>query len=200
MNLNLALPRDVTVTTDESEVVNAYYSEKTHSITVNYGLFLYVVKQTRAARPKGEKAVADAELRGTGLLVFALYHELGHCLIRELDLPVLGREEDDADQLATVILTKGGDPTVEKALVGAALYFAQDDDPHTPSSQIAWADEHSLGQQRFCNILSWLYGSDPKRLRYLVDSSCATRAACGVQEYKWIVTVWVGYLKPYRKR
>ena len=36
--------------------------------------------------------------------VFVLFHELGHGLIHEFDLPVLGEEEDAADTIASIIL------------------------------------------------------------------------------------------------
>jgi hypothetical protein len=37
-----------------------------------------------------------------------LHHEIGHLLINELDLPVLGWEEDAADSLATLMLLWSG--------------------------------------------------------------------------------------------
>ena len=38
--------------------------------------------------------------------VFTLYHETGHLLVHELDLPVLGKEEDAADALAVILILR----------------------------------------------------------------------------------------------
>jgi len=38
--------------------------------------------------------------------VFVLFHELGHGLIHEFDLPVLGEEEDAADTIASIFLLR----------------------------------------------------------------------------------------------
>ena len=39
-------------------------------------------------------------------ILFLLFHEVGHALMDVLDLPILGQEEDAADQLAVLILTE----------------------------------------------------------------------------------------------
>ena len=55
------------------------------------------------------KAAPQSDLTATELRFvtanaeFTLLHEMGHLLINELQLPVLGREEDAADQLGHVV-------------------------------------------------------------------------------------------------
>jgi hypothetical protein len=44
----------------------------------------------------------------TGNMLFVGFHELGHAVIQELGLPVLGRQEDAADSFATLALLKLG--------------------------------------------------------------------------------------------
>ncbi|HYI71139.1 MAG TPA: DUF4344 domain-containing metallopeptidase, partial [Skermanella sp.] len=46
----------------------------------------------------------EADLFVLGNTVFILYHELGHALIDQLGLPVLGHEEDAADNLASIMM------------------------------------------------------------------------------------------------
>src|SRR4051812_6372549 len=46
----------------------------------------------------------EADLFVLGNTVFILYHELGHALIDLLGLPVLGHEEDAADNLASIMM------------------------------------------------------------------------------------------------
>jgi hypothetical protein len=47
----------------------------------------------------------DAASFVEGNLYFLGYHELGHALVSELDLPVVGREEDAVDRLAIWMMT-----------------------------------------------------------------------------------------------
>src|SRR5689334_22528436 len=61
---------------------------------------------------KGEKRLShlsDRDRRGitrfvAGNMLFVVLHELGHALISDLGLPVLGREEDAADAFASVAM------------------------------------------------------------------------------------------------
>ena len=199
INDQLSLPRNVVLTLSDSEEPNAYYSERTHSITLNYGLVLYTMTQVHEGGARGADSGDEAIQSGVGVLLFVLYHELGHCLIQECNLPVPGREEDDADQLATLCMTQNPLPNTGQMLAGAALFFARL--AETDAAGIAWDDVHSIGKQRMYNILGWLYGSDPTRLRGLVDGNVlsAERAQEGIQEYRRIKRAWAQYLKPYRK-
>src|SRR5262245_5446003 len=43
-----------------------------------------------------------------GNILFVMSHELGHALISEMGLPVLGKEEDAADAFATLVALKIG--------------------------------------------------------------------------------------------
>ncbi|KKB09182.1 DUF4344 domain-containing metallopeptidase [Devosia chinhatensis] len=52
--------------------------------------------------------------------LFTLYHEVGHLLIDRLKLPLLGREEDAADNMATWMLLQKRTPDANQALEDAA--------------------------------------------------------------------------------
>ena len=55
-----------------------------------------------------------------GNTLFVLTHELGHGLINEFNMPVLGREEDAADSFAIVTALKMGPAFSEGVLIEAA--------------------------------------------------------------------------------
>ena len=55
-----------------------------------------------------------------GNVLFALVHEVGHMLIAEMGLPVLGREEDAADAFATLTGLKLGDAFSDRVLIASA--------------------------------------------------------------------------------
>src|SRR5260370_5618006 len=62
-----------------------------------------------------------------GNMLFVLLHELGHAAMHEMGLPILGREEDQADNFAIVNLLKIGNKVSHRVLVEAAKrWFLRD--------------------------------------------------------------------------
>lgn len=88
---------------------------------------------------------------------FVFFHELGHALIDQFDLPVLGKEEDSVDGMATVVMTRANMP---EAAILAGYYF------HNLQSgeQVNWFDSHSVGTQRMANLVCWAIGGKPDYL------------------------------------
>jgi hypothetical protein len=112
---------------------------------------------------RSDSAITTAVWQTT---LFVVYHEIGHGLIDILDLPTTGREEDAADQLATLLLLNGGEGGRDAALQGAVWFWlaAQGRGPRAP----LW-DEHSLDQQRYYDILCWVYGANPQAHQQLLQ-------------------------------
>jgi len=91
-------------------------------------------------------------------MIFTFFHELGHALHDELDLPLLGREEDAVDDIATLWMIRlGVGDAAQHASYGHHLRAQQPEYTHN-----AW-DEHASGAQRGYAIGCLLYGSDPTR-------------------------------------
>jgi hypothetical protein len=90
-------------------------------------------------------------------------HEFAHALFEMLELPVFGREEDAADQLAAYILLQFGKTETRWLIIGTA-YAYDIDEKRTGqySAKEDYADEHSTPAQRFYNILCIAYGADAK--------------------------------------
>lgn len=107
-----------------------------------------------------------------GNIVFVLFHEVGHALVSEFELPVLGREEDAVDRFATFLLTPEGDEDEESdpstILIDAMRgWFASSE--RTELEEIDWWDEHGPDQQRAYQIACLLYGADPKKFAAMAD-------------------------------
>ncbi|WP_240964890.1 DUF4344 domain-containing metallopeptidase [Pseudomonas multiresinivorans] len=103
---------------------------------------------------------------------FSVMHEMGHMLIAEYDLPVLGREEDAADQLGFILLfrlyAKLPRDEVDARLLDIADYWRLEwQTPKPPPDQVLAWDSHPLDEQRYYNIACLLYGSDMARLDWL---------------------------------
>lgn len=94
----LRLPRPLTLRTTECDgEVNAFYEDDVISVCYEYLAYIYELADRRS-RPRGVSR-RDAFL-GTVLEVFL--HEGAHAVFDMLHIPVLGREEDAADQLAAL--------------------------------------------------------------------------------------------------
>ncbi|MCJ8168742.1 DUF4344 domain-containing metallopeptidase [Atopomonas sediminilitoris] len=129
-----------------------------------------------AATPAPPSGVLEAdEVRFiTANAEFTLMHEMGHLLIHELHLPVLGREEDAADQLGfyglLLLQDEESDRTLYSKLLDVADYWRlQWQHNQAQGHDDAVWDSHALDQQRFFNLSCLIYGSDPDRLEWVLD-------------------------------
>ena len=107
---------------------------------------------------------------------FTLLHEMGHLLIHELQLPVLGREEDAADQLGFIglflLYRRQDDPAFAARLLDVADYWRLEwQRPKPAQEQIREWDSHALDAQRFYSIACLAYGSDPANLEWIIQAT-----------------------------
>ncbi|WP_236032691.1 DUF4344 domain-containing metallopeptidase [Pseudomonas schmalbachii] len=127
-----------------------------------------------AAEPPSDSLPPDVARFILANTEFSLMHEMGHMLIIEYDLPVLGREEDAADQLGFLALFElySTLPTaeVDARLLDIADYWRLEWQRPKPVRErvLAW-DSHPLDEQRYYNIACLLYGSDMRRLDWVPE-------------------------------
>jgi hypothetical protein len=89
-----------------------------------------------------------------------LLHELGHALIREFDLPVLGNEEDMADTFATVVVTQAMRDDAVAILKDRARSWLYEGAQVRPEDYDL-EGEHELDTRRAFRTICLLYGADP---------------------------------------
>lgn len=131
--------------------------------------------------------------------LYTMLHESGHMLVSEFGLPILGREEDSVDNLATVMLLEAGDETFDAALENRAdsawtrhemAVFAEDD-------MSPYFDEHGLDIQRSYQVVCLMVGADPERYKDIADNyelPDHRRQRCG-WEYQQVAGAWNGVLE-----
>lgn len=100
-------------------------------------------------------APAFADFTDNNLLAI-FYHELGHAVIHQMQVPIFGQEEDAADTLSILMIDALYEPDVaeEIAYDSAALFWAEaQNDP-------AYWDTHGPDEQRYFNTVCLFYGAD----------------------------------------
>jgi hypothetical protein len=140
---------------------------------------------------------ADAVI---GQFVYTLSHEIGHGLFDFLDVPVLGRLEDAADQFAVYMMLQLGKDQARRLIGGAAYtYVNYVNNPKVTVPLIAFADVHGAPMQRFYNLLCMAYGADRDEFQDLVDKKylpLARAPSCKV-EYDEVNYAFGKLLAPY---
>src|ERR1700733_8361123 len=107
LNEKLALPADVTISPRECGAADATWEADKHRISICYELvggFAELFPRASAQAPDASQAGPPA----AAATLFALFHETGHALIDLYKLPVAGKPEEAADQLATLVLLGSG--------------------------------------------------------------------------------------------
>lgn len=110
--------------------------------------------------PRSIAASDEAINFALGNVLFILFHELGHALIAEFELPVLGREEDAVDIFASVFLSPdANDPQADASILTDAIagWFAY---AETALEEIEYWEVHGPNRQRAYQIACLLYGSN----------------------------------------
>ena len=123
-------------------------------------------------------------MMGQCFYVFA--HEMGHAIFDVLGVPVMGREEDAADNFAIYLMLRFGDEEARALITGAAYSYNK----YVQGSQVtvplaAFSDAHSAPAQRFYNLLCTAFGSDQTRYGDFVEKGYLPKSRAGscMREY-----------------
>jgi hypothetical protein len=138
-----------------------------------------------------------------GNLIFVLAHELGHAVISELDLPVLGREEDTADVYAIIkALRVVGSEFSHRILVRATrAWFMSARRDRRDGEEPTYYQRHGLDEQRAYHIVCLMVGSDPVRFKELADEHNLPddrRRSCG-WDYDTAARSWERVMGPHMR-
>jgi len=136
---------------------DAMYSDDTITICYEYieDLRKYMPAKTT---PAGIEPIDTV----VGPFVDTVLHEFAHALFDYLDIPILGREEDAADQVSAYIYLQLGKDEARRLITGTVYaYMLEVQDTDAPSME-EFADEHSTSEQRAFNLLCIAYGADPE--------------------------------------
>lgn len=149
INESLVLPADITVSFADCGIANAFFASASPE-QGNNGPAIFICHELTALFADFFNNSEQAFLAS----VFVIMHELGHALVDQLDLPVLGIEESYVDGIAAVLTGEGG---IAEANVLAGFFFGSQ--PNTP-----FFDSHRAGPQRLGDLACWAIGAKPSLL------------------------------------
>ena len=188
----LQLPLPLKITMMECGETNSYYS-KSDGVRLCYELSEFLMRIAPGTDPSEAFNREDVIV---GTFVQIALHEVGHAVFDLLQVPILGREEDAADQIAAFVSLNFGPKVARRILGGSAQFWRLSD---VPMDRTAFADEHSTPLQRYYNTLCIAYGGQPATLRDLVDAGFlpAARAAHCSTEYEQVRRAFAETILPY---
>jgi len=188
----LRLPKKLAIQTVECGEVNAYYN-RARGLLLCYE-YLHDL-ETRIARDEPPAGYNRPDALVGGFLGVT-FHELGHAVFDILEVPVYGREEDAADEMAAFILLQFG-PQVSRRMISGAAYMWLSKDKTWPRT--LFSDEHGNDLQRHYNFLCLGYGGDPKTFQDFVDKGALPpeRAKNCAREYQQVRNAFVKTILPF---
>lgn len=138
---------------------------KTSKQTVLAALFIgsFAIGPSKAA----EKEQTDVDFV-INTIAYFLYHEAGHALVDQFELPVIGQEEDAVDAFAAIQILDlyENDTDVLLDTTEAMLLMHED---VLENDDLDYFDEHDLDIQRAYRIICYGYGTDQKRYKKAAD-------------------------------
>ena len=184
------------ITTKECGTVNSWWSGRTDGLFLCYEWPDYAERVAPQVETKYGLSREDAIL---GAFLQVTFHELGHAMFDIYDVPVFGREEDAADQMAGFILSQFGAGVARRTFPGAVYIWRALTKSDGNWSHDDFSDIHGYPLQRAYNYLCMAYGSDPDLFQYVVDQGLLPKdraAMCGA-EFKQIQHAFAKTIYPH---
>src|SRR5258708_29152752 len=138
-----------------------------------------------------------------GNMLFVLLHELAHAAIADRALPVLGREEDAADEFAIVRMLWVGTTLTRRVLADATKgWFFSARRDRKEGEPFAFYDEQRRDQQRANHIVCLMVGHNPNEMVDLANEMKLPddrRESCK-REFERASSSWHAVLQPHRRQ
>ena len=188
--VSFRLPEDLYIKAVSCDgVPNAYFFREDEKPTIR--ICYEYLKSVREMAPKETtpEGITPREAL-VGQFLFTAAHEFGHAAFDIYNAPVLGRQEDAADQFATYFLLQFGGERAHRLIRGAAYayydYFKnRKDKPKVTLPIAAFSSDHGTPEQRFYNLVCIAYGEDPKVFSAVVDLGFLPDARAKVCKYEY---------------
>ena len=154
---------------------NAYYTPVLRQLRLCYEFVAADIKA--APETATDDGFITREASIVGDFMGTALHESGHMMFHMLRVPVFGREEDAADEMATYMAFKFNKDIERTIIKGFAYYWAtKKDPPGEASGSVYFSDNHGTASQRMYNTLCLAYGGDPETFQEFIDRGWLPKA------------------------
>jgi Putative metallopeptidase len=196
------LPHELLLLTHECGFVNAYYTTDAQYAPLWWRIdvcYEFIEGLEHMGPRQGETSAFTYEEAVVGALVGVVLHECGHAAFDMLDVPVMGREEDAADQVAAFLALQFSKDVAPLVIRGIAYQWKSFPDP---GEFRQFSDEHGTASQRFYNTLCLAYGGDAETFREFVEQGWlpAVRAPGCKAEYQQVKEAFAATILPFINR
>jgi hypothetical protein len=169
------LPRSITIKVEGCDGdINAAYEPSDRTLTICYEYLAYIQELAADIPEAGTRLGLTPKNYVVGPFLEVVLHELAHAVFDLKKVPLLGREEDAADQVAAYALLQLGPDEAKKTIASIAVMYAGEAKDAPPKLK-DFSDEHGLPAQRFFNLLCMSYGHDPKVFGFVVEQGYLPR-------------------------
>jgi hypothetical protein len=154
---------------------NAFYAPQIRQLRLCYEFIAADIKA--APETASDDGFVTREGSIVGDFLGTALHESGHMMFHLLRVPVFGREEDAADEMASYMALKFN-KDIERVIVkGFVYYWARSKDPPSETyGETEFSDNHGTASQRMYNTLCLAYGGDPETFQEFVDRGWLPKA------------------------
>lgn len=163
----IRLPRELKLVFDGCEgEADAWYEPTKHQVTLCYE---YIEELRRKAPKQTTEDGVTPEDAVIGPVMEVVLHETAHAVFHMLSLPILGKEEDAADQFAAIMLLQMGQETARRTIAATAhMYWREAEE--SPADHSDFAGAHSPPIQRFYQLACIAYGWDQKLFGFVRET------------------------------
>ncbi len=160
----IRLPRELKLVFDGCEgEADAWYEPTQYQVTLCYE---YIEELRRKAPKQTTEDGVTPEDAVIGPVMEVVLHETAHAVFHMLALPILGKEEDAADQFAAIMLLQMGQETARRTIAATAhMYWREAEE--SPPDHSDFASSHSPPIQRFYQLVCTAYGWDESLFGYV---------------------------------
>lgn len=173
------------------------YDPQTHFIHIPYDFITDSIQYFKNNNYQ-KNVNRSAQQAAIDTLMHTLIHEVGHAFIADHNIPVLGKEEDAVDNLATIIMLNYLDNGTNAAISAADMFAFESEDKPDYYDNSDYIDEHSFDLQRYFATLCLIYGHDPDAHSDLLDDIekeyRVERKEFCIENYQHIKDSWGKYL------
>ena len=188
--VSFRLPEDLYIKAVNCDgIPNAYFFRENDKPTIR--ICYEYLKSVREMLPKETtpEGITPREAL-MGQFLFTAAHEFGHAVFDIYNLPVLGRQEDAADEFATYFLLQFGGERAHRLIRGAAYAYydyvqKNKDKPKVTLPIAAFSSDHGTPEQRFYNLVCIAYGADPKVFAIVVEKGFLPETRAKVCKYEY---------------